>query len=133
VLGLTVPALGAERLAVNVATATVRSGPGPQFDVLWQISKYHPVLALKKEADWYQIQDYEGDKGWMHQSLLAKTATVITAKPRCQVRAGPEPNAKMLTTLGPGIAFRVVEKKNGWFYVEHADGDRGWLHSSVVW
>jgi len=133
VLALALPCWGAERLAVSAASAKVRTGPGTQFEVLWQVDKFHPLLVVKKQGAWCQVQDYEGDQGWLPQSVLSKINTVITAKSQCQVRAGPGTKFKVLTTLGQGIAFKVLQKQQVWLYVEHADGDKGWIHASLVW
>jgi SH3-like domain-containing protein len=31
------------------------------------------------------------------------------------------------------VPFKVLDRKGEWLHVEHADGDRGWIHSSLVW
>ena len=32
-----------------------------------------------------------------------------------------------------GIPFKVISRKGQWVHIEHADGDRGWIHKSLVW
>jgi SH3-like domain-containing protein len=32
-----------------------------------------------------------------------------------------------------GTPFKVLEKKDRWIKVQHADGDTGWIFSSLVW
>jgi len=32
-----------------------------------------------------------------------------------------------------GIPFKVLGHKDNWLHVEHADGDQGWIHASLVW
>jgi uncharacterized protein YgiM (DUF1202 family) len=125
--------LAAERMAVAAPKAMVLAGPGVQFDKVWEAKKYSPLLVLKKEGTWCQVQDHEGDKGWVSLSSLSKTDTVITIKKECVVRSGPGTTFKQITVIGSGIAFKVLERKGNWIYVEHADADRGWLHKSVFW
>ena len=104
----------AERLAVSVNVANVRSGPGTKYDVIWQIEKYHPIFIIHKADPWYQFKDFEGDKGWVHKSLVGTTH-------------------KVLFRVEKGIPFKVKARKNQWIHIQHADGDEGWIHASLVW
>ena len=133
-LFLTGTAAAAEqRLAVTSSTANIRSGPGTQYDVLWQVEKYYPILVIEKSDSWYQFVDFEDDKGWVHKSLVGKVEAVITKKDLCNIRSGPGTGEKILFTVEKGIPFKVLEHKESWLHIEHADGDKGWIHDSLVW
>jgi SH3-like domain-containing protein len=123
----------AERLAVGGDVANARSGPGDQFDILWKVEKYHPLLIQEKKGDWRRFRDFEGDEGWINRSLLQDIKTVIVVKDNCNIRSGPGPEHEILFTVGKGIPFKVLEEKDHWLYLEHADGDKGWIHESLVW
>ena len=123
----------AERYSVSVPKANIRSGPGTKYDWVWQAGKFYPIEVKKKKGNWYYFQDFEGDAGWVHNSLIDKTPAVITAKEKCNIRTGPGTKNQIAFTVGPGISFRVLKKKGNWIHVEHADGDRGWIHKSLIW
>ena len=123
----------AERLAVAVPVANIRSGPGTTYDVLWQVEKYHPLSILKKSGPWYQFRDFEGDQGWIHKSLTSKISSIITKKEKSNIRSRPGTGFKILFTVEKGIPFKVLEKRNSWIHIQHADGDKGWIHKSLVW
>jgi SH3-like domain-containing protein len=125
-------ALG-ERYAVSASKANIRSGPGTKYDWVWQVGKYYPIEVENKKGNWYYFKDFEGDAGWIHKSLIEKIPTVITDKDKCNVRKGPSTKYDIAFTVGQGIPFRVIEKKGNWIHVEHADGDKGWIHKSLVW
>jgi SH3-like domain-containing protein len=122
-----------QRVSVSVPEAKIRSGSGNNFEVLWKSEKYFPLAVIKKIGDWYQVKDYEGDQGWVHQSLVGNTPSVITIKDKCNLRSEPKPDASVLFSVGPGIPFKVLKRINKWILVEHADGDKGWIHESTVW
>ena len=121
-----------ERLSVTSDIANIRSGPGTNFKVLWQIEKFHPVVIINKQGNWYQFKDFENDRGWIHKSLLSDIATVITIK-GCNIRSGPGTNHKIAFTAEKGIPLKVLKRQGKWLQVQHADGDTGWIFSSLVW
>lgn len=123
----------AERLAVSGTTANVRSGPGTDRAVIWQVEKYHPIQVIKVSGSWYQFKDFENDIGWLHKSLVNKISTVITNKTKCNIRGGPGVKHAILFTVERGIPFKVEKRQKQWIQIQHADGDTGWIHQSLVW
>ncbi len=123
----------AERWTVAVEVANVRSGPGTTFDILWKVGKYHPLETVAKSGSWYQFRDFEDDQGWIHKSLIKKIPAIITNQEQCNIRSGPGTNYKILFEVDKGIPFKVDQRKGNWLYIQHADGDQGWIHKSLVW
>lgn len=123
----------AERLAVAVPIANIRTGPGTNYDILWNAEKFFPILVLEKSGPWYRFRDFEGDVGWVHKSLIQKIPSVITAKPKCNIRSGPGTSFDILFSVESGVPFKVLNKKGNWIHIEHADGDRGWIHNGLIW
>lgn len=126
-------AAGAERLAITAPVANIRSGPGVRNDVLWKVEKYFPIRVIEKSGEWYYFQDFEGDKGWVHQSLVGKVSAVVTKNEPCNIRSGPGTNFPILFSVEKGVPFKVLEHKDVWIQIEHADGDKGWIHKALVW
>jgi SH3-like domain-containing protein len=126
-------AYAAERMAVSANDANIRSGPGPNQDVLWKVEKYYPIEVIEVSGVWIRFKDYEGDSGWIHKSLVDKTPTVVTKQNGCQLRAGPGTEQPVLIKIDKGIPFKVLKRDGRWIQVEHADGDKGWLHDTLVW
>ncbi|HPA15691.1 MAG TPA: SH3 domain-containing protein [Desulfobacterales bacterium] len=126
-------ALSSERFAVSVPTANIRSGPGEKYDILWKVERYYPILILQKSGHWYFFKDFEGDKGWIHDSCIGKISSVISLKDNCNVRSMPDVGAMILFTVEKGIPFKIIERKGEWIHIEHSDGDKGWIHQSLVW
>lgn len=123
----------AERLAVSAPVANIRSGPGTSHTVLWKVEKYFPLRVIEKSGEWYHFEDFEGDKGWVHQSLVSKISAVVTKNDECNIRSGPGTDNKIIFTVEKGIPFKVLKRKGSWIHIEHADGDKGWIHKSLIW
>ena len=123
----------AARVSVSVPVANVRSGPGETYAVLWKVERNHPFEIIKTDRAWYRFRDFEGDRGWIHKSLVSKAPSVITIKNTCNVRFEPNIKSDILFTVEKGIPFKIVKKKGAWINIKHADGDTGWIHKTVVW
>ena len=125
-----------ERLSVTSGIANIRSGPGTEYDVWWQVEQYHPFIIIEKKEDWYKIKDFENEEAWLHKSLLSKMETVITKikkKGTCNIRSKPTTKSQILFTVEAGVPFKVLERKKNWIKVEHTDGDMGWIYKTLVW
>lgn len=123
----------AERLAVAVPQANIRSGPGTTYEIIWKAEKYYPVFVFEKTGAWYHFRDFEGDEGWIHKSIVQNIPSIITAKPVCNVRSGPGTQHEILFTVEGGVPFKILKRQGNWIYVEHRDGDKGWIHNSLTW
>lgn len=128
-----VSVMAAERYAVTAETANIRSGPGTKYDILWKVERYYPLLVLEKRGVWYRFKDFEGDQGWIHKSLVGKVKTVVVKADKCNVRSGPGTKYGVVFKVDSGVPFKVLGKKGPWLHVRHADGDEGWIHSTLVW
>lgn len=127
------PAQAAERCSVTGRIANIRSGPGTNHEILFQVEKYYPIQILEKSGNWYKIEDFEGDRGWIHKSLVGKFLSVITIKPKCHIRSGPGMKYQIKFICENGVPFKELGRKGNWIHVRHAEGYEGWMHKSLVW
>ncbi len=131
--GMAAP-LWAERMALAVDKANVRSGPGTKkYTVLWEIERYHPIQVVHKQNGWLFFKDFEGDEGWIHKRLVDKTPTVITRKDMVNIRSGPGTDAAIRFRAEKGVPLKVMERKGDWIRIQSAYGDKGWIHRKLVW
>ncbi|NQU43010.1 SH3 domain-containing protein [bacterium] len=127
-------------ISLDAAYANMRSGPGGSDPVLWRIEKRHwPFLVLDKKSSRVKVRDYEGDEGWIHENLLSPKNYVIVKLKYINLREGPglddkqNPLFPKRFTAERGVVFEVLEEKDGWVLVRHADGDKGWCSGKIVW
>ncbi|MFC1857101.1 SH3 domain-containing protein [Thermodesulfobacteriota bacterium] len=123
----------AERLTVKASVANIRSGPETSYEILWNAEKFYPIVVIEKTGPWYHFRDFEGDEGWIHKSLVGKFSAVITTKPKCNIRAGPGTDFEILFSVESGVPFKVLKRKGNWIFIQHSDGDKGWIHKSLTW
>lgn len=126
-------AMAAERMAVKSDVANVRAEPGTKGDILWKMERYYPVIVIEKKGPWYRFKDLDGHQGWIHNSLLDLTRTVVVRVRLANIRNGPGTRHDVVFDAEKGTPFKVLQKKSGWVQVQHSDGDKGWVFKSLVW
>ncbi|MFO7929927.1 MAG: SH3 domain-containing protein [Thermodesulfobacteriota bacterium] len=122
-----------EKMAVSADVANIRSGPGTKYERIMQLERNTPVKVLDSEDDWYFFEDFEGIKGWIHKDLLDDSDTLITKKGLINIREGPGTDNDVAFQAEKGVPFKILEKKGDWIHIEHADGEKGWIHRALVW
>ncbi len=122
-----------ERLSISVNTANVRSGPGTEHAMLWRMEKYTPLKVVARQGEWIFFEDFEKTRGWMHRDLVSSTETIITTGSTCNIRTSPGTDHEIRFQAESGVPFKVLERRGPWIHIEHADGDKGWIHESLVW
>ena len=86
--------------------------PVANSDLLWKVEKYHPLFVLGKKGSWYHFRDFEGDEGWISDSLVGKDAAVITIRDDCNIRSGPDIKYDVLFTAEDGItATKCIHRR----------------------
>ncbi|MBI3092395.1 MAG: SH3 domain-containing protein [Candidatus Tectomicrobia bacterium] len=128
----TSPALAARRVMVK-DKANIRSGPGLKNDVLWTAFKYYPLEVIGEQDQWLKVRDFEGDEGWVALSLVEEQQAVVVKVALANIRSSPAATSKVAFQAKKGVAFKVLGAQGDWLNVEHADGEKGWVHSSIVW
>ena len=123
----------AQRVSVKVPEDNIRSGPGTKYEIIWKIEKYHPLRVIKKKGLWINFEDYEGDPGWIHNTLVNNTPSIITNKKNCNVRSGPGTKHDIIFGSEKGVPYKILKRKGNWIHVQHSDGDKGWIYKSLVW
>lgn len=133
IIGLTSAVSAQQRMAVSVDVANIRSGPGTDYEQLWQVERYTPIRILDSQEGWYFFEDFEGTKGWIHKDLVSDINTVITKKGLINVRKGPGTDHQVAFQAEKGVPFKVLEKKGDWVHIQHSDGEKGWIYAGLVW
>lgn len=124
--------LAAEYVSVSKDEINLRSGPKTDSEVLFQLPMGYPLQVLGKEGQWLKVSDYEGDKGYILESLTSKTPYVIVKVKECKILAGPGPKEKVVGTGVKDVIFAKGEQKGDWIKVTHPSLS-GWVHKNSVW
>jgi len=128
--------------SVGAGKVNVRQGPGLDYAVKFQYTrKGYPVKIVAEADDWWLVEDYDGDSGWVSSRLLSSRHKVlVTGDPEnalpVALRGEPDDKAPITAALEPGVILDFQKCQANWCLVEHRDGGRkheGWIHLSHIW
>lgn len=125
-------AWAAEYMSVAKDGINLRSGPDTKSDVLYQLPAGYPLEVVEKKGAWLKVTDYEGDKGWIQESMVNKTPHVIVKVKDGKVRSAPSTTEKVVGNVVKDVILTKVEQKGDWLKVSHPDLG-GWIHKDLVW
>jgi len=131
---LATPAMAEEYVSVSKDNVNVRTGPNTQSPVYMELFAGYPLKVLKKDGDWLQISDFEGDTGWIHKSLVGNNNTVIiTASKSVNMRAEPNTNSAVVADVERGVIMTKLEENGKWLKLKHSSGTIGWIYKPLLW
>lgn len=112
----------------------VRTGPALRYPVRWVFQKEALPVEIIQEFDaWRKIRDAEGDEGWVHQSLLTGSRTVLIQAPEMiDMRREDNESARLSARIEPRVVASLERCTPEWCEVE-AEGYRGWVKRNYLW
>ncbi len=126
-------ALAKEFVSINSSTASVRAKPTAKSEKLWELNRGYPLVVTQRKGQWLKVRDFEGELGWIHRPLTGNAAHhVVTAKV-ANLRASPNPKARLVGKVERYGQLRTLRKSNGWVQVKRENGDQGWISQKLLW
>ncbi len=125
---------GARMVSVAGDVVNMRSGPGKNYPVVWELGKGFPLKIVKTQGNWIKVTDYENDSGWIFKKLVDRSAHLVVKKKIINIRSGPGKNYKIIRQAKKGVVFKTIERKNDWVKVTHEESKlTGWIKRSLLW
>lgn len=126
----------ASALCVTASKANLRGGPGSRYATSWTVGKYMPLKQLSRKGNWYQVKDVDGDRHWIHRSLVSASMRCAVVKSKtAHMRSGPSTrNAKQpWSPVSRYYTGKVMQSKGRWVKVQDYEQDTGWIAKSLLW
>lgn len=139
---LSTSAFAAERLveeknyfaSLRGAETNVRAGPGQGYPIKFSFkARGVPVRVISEYDNWNEIEDYEGQAGWVSQSLLTKKRTLLirTSKEFINMYSKNNEKARVLYHLENHVIGEYLKCAEGWCAIKVSD-KKGWVKSGDV-
>jgi SH3-like domain-containing protein len=133
ILSLSAASFAGEYVSVRKDGVNIRSEPDTSSNVIWQVFESFPLEVIKREKGWAYVVDFEGDKGWIYETLISSKKTAIVNVDSCNMRSGPTTEDSVIATVKKGVVFEVLEMKSDWVKVRYKNEISGWMHNSLLW
>ena len=123
----------AQQLCIRSARANLRSGPGKEFRITWEVNRYMPLIQIDKKGNWVKVKDVDGDIHWVFGSLVDGKLDCITIKNKvANIRKKPSAKAEKWFTVQKYTSFRRIGQKSKWIKIKY-EGQVMWVFHSLVW
>lgn len=126
-------AVHAEMVSINRAKVNMRSGPGKNYSILWELGSGFPLRVRETKGNWIKVSDFEGDAGWVYKKLVSKKPHLIVKKKDVNIRSGPGEKYKIIGKANYGVVLRTLKRGKGWVKIKHENGLTGWVQRSLLW
>jgi SH3-like domain-containing protein len=131
---LATPVFAEEYVSVVKDNVNVRSAPNTTSPVAMELFQGYPLKVIKKDGEWAQISDFEGDTGWIHTSLIGKNDTVIiNATKSVNMRSEPNTTSPVVADVERGVIMTKVGEEGQWVQLKHSSGTVGWIYKPLLW
>jgi SH3-like domain-containing protein len=109
--------------------ANVRSGPGTNYPIKFTFKmRGIPVRVISEYDNWNEIEDFDGQSGWVTQSLLTKKRTLITkiSKNFTNLHSKPNEKSQIIFRLENQVVGSYLKCEQDWCAMK-VDGKKGWV------
>ena len=112
-----------------------RFGPGFDYPVAAVYRKRGlPVRVIAETRDdaWRRVEDADGQRLWIHRSMLMSAESALVESDDAVLRAKPDAAARGRARLAQGVLAEVLTCQSGWCRLK-AGEFKGWLPASALW
>ena len=123
----------AEMVSIGRAKAKMRSGPGENYPVKWELGVGYPLKVVSRQGNWLKVTDFENDGGWVNAKQVGKKPHMIVEDKKAIIRKGPGENQRVVGNANRGVVLRTIKHKKEWVQVKHESGLTGWVRRDTLW
>lgn len=128
------PSLPLPRFAsLKTDEANIRTGPGLRYPIKWVIKRRDmPVEITGEFEQWREIRDMQGEKGWVHRSMLSGRRTAIVRGKEQLLYGDADMDSSPIARLQEGVIARLLEC-NAEMCRLRIDSFKGWIPRTALW
>lgn len=121
-------------VSARSATVNLRAQPSTRAEVLWQLSQGYPLQVVKRQGQWLQVQDFEGDQGWVAKHVTSQTPHHIVKTRTANLRSGPGTQYRLVGKASYGDILQPQGRQGEWVKVKHPEQKgSAWVAKSLLW
>lgn len=115
--------------SLRASETNVRAGPGQNYPIKFTFKmRGIPVRVISEYDNWNEVEDYEGQTGWISQSLLTKKRMLIvrTSKSFTNMHKKHNEKSHILYRLENNVVGEFIKCIDDWCAMK-VKSKRGWV------
>lgn len=125
-------------VSMKTSEAFARRGPGKSHRIDWKfVHRNMPLKVVAEHGHWRQVEDVEGQGGWIHYALLSRTRSVLIMENDVVMHSKPTGLSRMVAKLGEGVVALLLTCEKDLCEIEAKDPNgasfKGWVERSSLW
>jgi SH3-like domain-containing protein len=128
--------VSADAACINQDRVKFHTKPDGKAKVSWVVGANMPVVEVNKKGAWYQVQDFEGEKHWVHaRHMTWKGSCVVVKSQIANLRTGPGqkfPPSELVSAKKYAV-FKKVGRDDDWLKLQDSYGQVHWAHENNFW
>ncbi len=120
--------------SLRSAETNVRAGPGQNYPIKFTFkAKAVPVRVINEYDNWCEIEDYEGQSGWVSQNLLTKKRMLLvrTSKAFIDMYSKNNEKSRVIFHLENNVTGEYLKCVDNWCAIKVND-KKGWVKNGEV-
>ena len=111
----------------------VRRGPSQDYRIDWiyQLSGY-PLKVIAESNHWRQVEDFQGEGGWIHFRLISGKRSVVITKNATLLRRKARLDSRPLAVVNSDVVASLISVNLDWCYIS-LKGQKGWIQKTALW
>ncbi|MEM6494771.1 MAG: SH3 domain-containing protein [Pseudomonadota bacterium] len=112
----------------------MRVGPSREYPIEWLYGrKGLPVKVVRVREGWSLVQDPDGAQGWIADSQLTATRSVLViGEGLAPMREEPANTSALRWRAEPGVVGQLLRCREGWCEIS-VTGRSGWVDAEQLW
>lgn len=115
--------------SLRASETNVRSGPGPNYPIKFTYKlKSIPLRVINEYDNWNEIEDYEGQTGWISQNLMTKKRTLMVriSKPITSMHGKNNDKSRIVYNLENNVIGDYIVCVEKWCEMK-INNKKGWV------
>ena len=113
----------------------IRTGPGFRYPIKWVYQRRNmPIEIIAEFETWRKVKDWQNTLGWVHQSMLSASRTLIIVNSPQVIRKDDAAESAAVAEAEPGVVGKIKKcmPDNTWCYIKIGEYN-GWLRRTQIW
>lgn len=121
-------------LSLKSDEVNLRIGPSTKYPIIIKYTQQNlPIKIIDENKSWREIIDYEGNRGWIHKTLIkGERFAIIKEGKLFKVKVFNKPKGKNIGEIGKFNIVKIKKCLTNWCLINF-NSNKGWVNKNNLW